>query len=268
MLRRWRILAAAALVVAAPTAALAARGYATDAVKMRAGPGTEYPVVTVIPDSARVNIHGCLSDIDWCDVTWSGDRGWVSANYLNYYYGNRFVYLPDYADVIGVPIVTFSFDSYWNNYYVGRPWYHNRSHWARYWRHHRQAHQHHGRGHHAGRPGHQHHAAPVHRGSHVVHRGLPARHHFGSHRMPRSFGHVSRGHQFGMHRGRMHGFRGHAAAPHFSGRAMGGHRMGGRAMGHFGGRGPGMAAHAMGHGGRGGMAGHGRGGGGGRRGHR
>ena len=65
---------------------------------MRAGPGTEYPVVKTVPAGAPVNVHGCLSDHDWCDVSWSGDRGWVSADYLNYFYNNRYVYLPSYAD--------------------------------------------------------------------------------------------------------------------------------------------------------------------------
>lgn len=138
MLGRWRLLAAATFFIAVPTTAFAARGYATNTVHLRAGPGTAYPIVDTISGGAHVTIHGCLSDHAWCDVTWHRDRGWMKASYLNYFYNNRYVYLPDYIDTIDVPIVVFALNDYWGNYYVGRPWYHRRAHWARFWRsHHR-----------------------------------------------------------------------------------------------------------------------------------
>jgi uncharacterized protein YraI len=132
-MRSWRLLTATLLLVGVPTAAFAARGTTTSDVNMRAGPGTEYPAVTTVPENARVNIHGCLSDYGWCDVSWSGDRGWISAQYLDYYYNNRYVYLPDYVDVIDVPVVTFTLSSYWANYYPHRPWYRRLDHWAHVW---------------------------------------------------------------------------------------------------------------------------------------
>jgi uncharacterized protein YraI len=134
MLNRWIVTTVAALALAAPTAALAASGYATSTVNMRAGPGTEYPVVDTIPAGAHVDIHGCLDDHSWCDVSWSSDHGWVSAAYLDYLYRNQYVYLPDYVDVIGVPIVSFSLGSYWADYYTGRPWYHRLAYWQNFWR--------------------------------------------------------------------------------------------------------------------------------------
>ncbi len=136
MLKRCKFLAAALFVVAAPAAALAAAGNVTEAVNMRAGPGAEYPVVDIIQGGAPVNIHGCLSDRNWCDVTWGSDRGWVSASYLDYLYNNNYVYLPTYYDRIGVPLVTFVLEPYWNNYYSGRPWYGQRQHWGQVWREH------------------------------------------------------------------------------------------------------------------------------------
>jgi len=126
----------AALLLAIPTAALAARGIVTTEVSMRAGPGTGFPVVDRIPGGARVNIHGCLRDNSWCDVSWDGDRGWVSAEYLEYFYRNRYVYLPDYVDVIDVPVVPFVLTSYWSNYYAGRPFFHRRAYWNNYWQSH------------------------------------------------------------------------------------------------------------------------------------
>src|SRR5438477_534639 len=126
----------AALLLAIPSAALAARGIVTIEVSMRAGPGTGFPVVDRIPGGARVNIHGCLRDNSWCDVSWDGDRGWVSAEYLEYFYRNRYVYLPDYVDVIDVPVVPFVLTSYWSNYYAGRPFFQRRAYWNNYWQSH------------------------------------------------------------------------------------------------------------------------------------
>jgi uncharacterized protein YraI len=62
MLKLWPFLVSATFVLAAPATALAARGEATTNVNMRAGPGTEYPAVSLIPADARIDIHGCLKD--------------------------------------------------------------------------------------------------------------------------------------------------------------------------------------------------------------
>jgi len=125
-----------AAMLLTPTAALAAPGIVTESVGIRAGPGPGFPMVDRIPGGAHVNIHGCLSGDAWCDVSWSGDRGWVSSQYLEYLYRNRYVYLPAYVDVIDVPIVPFELSSYWSSYYAGRPWYHRRAYWSSYWQSH------------------------------------------------------------------------------------------------------------------------------------
>ena len=126
----------AAAVLLMPTAALAAPGIVTTTVSLRAGPGEGFPTVDRIPGGARVNIHGCLRSTAWCDVSWSDDRGWVSSQYLEYLYRNRYVYLPDYVDEIDVPVVPFVLTSYWSSYYAGRPWYHRRAYWSGYWQSH------------------------------------------------------------------------------------------------------------------------------------
>jgi uncharacterized protein YraI len=125
-----------AAMLLTPTAALAAPGIVTASVGLRAGPGPGFPMVDRIPGGAHVDIHGCLGGDAWCDVSWSGDRGWVSSEYLEYLYRNRYVYLPDYVDVIDVPIVPFVLSSYWSSYYSGRPWYHRRAYWSSYWQSH------------------------------------------------------------------------------------------------------------------------------------
>src|SRR4051794_34689352 len=126
----------AAAVLLMPTAALAAPGIVTTTVSLRAGPGEGFPTVDRIPGGARVNIHGCLRGTAWCDVSWSDDRGWVSSQYLEYLYRNRYVYLPDYVDEIDIPVAPFVLPSYWSSYYAGRPWYHRRAYWSGYWQSH------------------------------------------------------------------------------------------------------------------------------------
>jgi uncharacterized protein YraI len=126
----------AAAVLLMPIAALAAPGIVTTTVSLRAGPGEGFPAVDRIPGGARVNIHGCLRGTAWCDVSWSDDRGWVSSQYLEYLYRNRYVYLPDYVDEIDVPVVPFVLTSYWSSYYAGRPWYQRRAYWSGYWQSH------------------------------------------------------------------------------------------------------------------------------------
>ncbi|MDD1535930.1 MULTISPECIES: SH3 domain-containing protein [unclassified Bradyrhizobium] len=126
-----------AALLLAPTAALAAPGIVTVSTGLRAGPGAGFPLVDRIPGGARVNIHGCLRGNAWCDVSFSDDRGWVSSQYLEYLYRNRYVYLPDYVDEIGVPVVPFVLTSYWSSHYSGRPWYRRHAHWSSYWTSHR-----------------------------------------------------------------------------------------------------------------------------------
>ena len=132
---KLRLLFVAAILLT-PTAALAAPGVVTVSVGMRAGPGPGFPMVDRIPGGSHVNIHGCLRGGAWCDVSWEGDRGWVSSQYLEYLYRNRYVYLPDYVDVVDVPVVPFVLSSYWSSYYSGRPWYHRRAYWNGHWQSH------------------------------------------------------------------------------------------------------------------------------------
>ncbi|MGY3240344.1 uncharacterized protein YraI [Bradyrhizobium sp. USDA 4472] len=129
---RLRTALVAALLLA-PTAAMAAPGIVTVSTGLRAGPGAGFPLVDRVPEGARVNIHGCLRGDAWCDVSFSDDRGWVSSQYLEYLYRNHYVYLPDYADEIDVPVVPFVLSSYWSSYYEGRPWYRRHAYWNNYW---------------------------------------------------------------------------------------------------------------------------------------
>ncbi len=69
-------------------------------------------------------------------MSWHGDRGWVSADHLDYFYNNRYVYFPDYVDVIDYPVAWFDLNTYWDDYYGGEPWFGRVGYWGNYWRSH------------------------------------------------------------------------------------------------------------------------------------
>jgi len=119
------ILALAAGVLLAPWQASAEPGFATVAVNMRAGPGTSFPVLQVIPAGARLDIVGCLSDYDWCDVSWGNARGWVAGSYLEARLDRRRVPVLRGRP----PVVGFDFNRYWDDHYRGRSFYSHRDQW-------------------------------------------------------------------------------------------------------------------------------------------
>jgi uncharacterized protein YraI len=135
-MRRKAISLAAAVagLVAAPAIASAMTAVTTEPVPLRAGPAIDFPVVDSIPDDARVNVHGCVRAYRWCDVSWRDARGWVQGDDLSYYYQQSYVPIIEYGPRIGLPLVVFSFDTYWDRHYRGRPWYGQRTRWRTVWR--------------------------------------------------------------------------------------------------------------------------------------
>lgn len=71
------------LRITSPTPSSGGTAVTTDALNLRAGPSTAYPVVTVIPIRARVAVHGQRSN-GFADVSWKGLRGWAYGQYLAY----------------------------------------------------------------------------------------------------------------------------------------------------------------------------------------
>lgn len=115
-----------------PVAVQAADGFATANVNMRSGPSTRYPAVTVIPVGTPVEIHGCLADLPWCDVSFYRGRGWVAGRYVQAEYRNDRVYVePRYYGNLGIPTVTFELGNYWDRNYRNRDFYRDRDYWRR-----------------------------------------------------------------------------------------------------------------------------------------
>ena len=116
-------------LLALPALALAADGYTTGNVNLRAGPDPGYPLIDTLPAGAPLDIQGCTSGWEWCDVIFQGERGWVAGNFIQYDYNNQYVLVPQYGMQIGIPIVTFVIGSYWDSYYRNRPFYRERARW-------------------------------------------------------------------------------------------------------------------------------------------
>src|SRR5262245_38297037 len=115
-----------------PLAAHAYEGYVVASVNLRAGPDVDYPPITLLPAGAPVSIQGCIGGWTWCDVIAGPDRGWVAGTYLEEAYGGSRVIVTDYGARIGIPVVAVTLGVYWDHYDRGRPWYHERAHWAHY----------------------------------------------------------------------------------------------------------------------------------------
>lgn len=79
--------------------------YTTANLNMRAGPGTNYPVLATVPQGGGVTVFGCTANFSWCDAAFANVKGWVSGKYLSYgvqgsYYGRP---IPSAGVYIGVP---------------------------------------------------------------------------------------------------------------------------------------------------------------------
>jgi uncharacterized protein YraI len=130
MLRRPLVYALGALLLASFGLASAQDAYTSRPMNVRAGPNRDYPLVAQLGPGAPLEVHGCLSDWSWCDVSFDGNRGWVYAGGLSFVYQGERVPLYSYGPSLGLPIITFSLGAYWDDYYRGRPWYAQRDDWA------------------------------------------------------------------------------------------------------------------------------------------
>ena len=128
-LKTWIRNAALAAAIALPLAAAAQQAIVSGGGNLRAGPDTSYPLVAELAPGTPATVMGCTSGYGWCDVVVPGDlRGWLHSSRLDYVYQGVSVPMLNIGAAIGVPIISFTLGTYWNNYYRDRPWY-GQPHW-------------------------------------------------------------------------------------------------------------------------------------------
>ena len=116
-------------LLALPTAALAADGFARSSGTLRAGAGSDYPAVMRISAGTGFDVIGCLGRYTWCDVAVDGERGWFPGRRIGFLRDGRRVYLSDGGATLGLTILSFGMADYWGSHYSGRPWYNERRWW-------------------------------------------------------------------------------------------------------------------------------------------
>ena len=129
-MRTLIIVAGAALALSMPVQAQEPNAYPITNVNLRAGPGTEYPIIFTVATEAPITILGCLADYTWCDTVFEDHRGWMSAVYLAGYYEGQYYYLKDWAPDLDYQVVTFNVGTYWDTYYRDQPFYAQRTRWV------------------------------------------------------------------------------------------------------------------------------------------
>jgi uncharacterized protein YraI len=107
----------------AMSTAQAAPGRATGDVNLRTGPSTSYAKIATIPAGARVNVHGCSS---WCQVTFRGQTGYASANYITAAAPRRGIYAPPRYMAPGPVVVDVDPLPPRRHWRYGRPWWDDR----------------------------------------------------------------------------------------------------------------------------------------------
>jgi uncharacterized protein YraI len=81
MVATWsRPLAVGALLALSTVIAAGSPAITERSVHLRAGPGTSYRVVGMLPRGAAVDVSGCIGG--WCEVPWGGARTYVAQSFL------------------------------------------------------------------------------------------------------------------------------------------------------------------------------------------
>jgi uncharacterized protein YraI len=118
-----------ALLCGFSAAATAQNAITAEPADLYAGPDDNYPVVAELDSNTPIQVFGCLDDWSWCDVGVGDSRGWLYSPDIVYRYEGGYVPLYSYAPSLGIAVVPFSMDLYWDRHYHDRPWYSRRDEW-------------------------------------------------------------------------------------------------------------------------------------------
>ncbi|TDH34333.1 DUF1236 domain-containing protein [Pseudohoeflea suaedae] len=101
------LLGASALTLFAVPAFAAMSVTATTDLNVRAGPGPDYPVTSVIGNNQAATLDGCIENSKWCQVTINGTSGWAYSEYLVADYSGQPTVVYQNYQTIGAPVVTY-----------------------------------------------------------------------------------------------------------------------------------------------------------------
>jgi len=122
-MKRLSILGGLAVSLFALPAMAQETAYTTSNVTLEAGPAPDYPAVGSFGAGTPVTLYGCLDGYVWCDVSYQDARGWVDGQALAYPYQDQRVPIAVYGPQLSLPIVSFSFGTYWDEHYHDRPFF-------------------------------------------------------------------------------------------------------------------------------------------------
>ncbi|OSZ70861.1 hypothetical protein CAP39_07905 [Sphingomonas sp. IBVSS1] len=112
------------------------RGTSASGVMLRrswlyVGPDWSHPRAGLLYPWTNVTIAGCLPDWSWCDVISRGSRGWVAGRDVGGSWQGRRQSINLIAPHLGIAILPFVFQAYWNQHYRNQPFYAERDRWGR-----------------------------------------------------------------------------------------------------------------------------------------
>lgn len=131
-MRTWKpLLTGLALGLATTLGAHAQSIVASARIALYAGPADNFPVVIVLNTGAPLQLHGCLSNYQWCDVSAGPYRGWAPGGYLLHHHDGHAVPVFPMGASIGIRLLDFNLFAYWDDHYRDRRWYPERQDWLR-----------------------------------------------------------------------------------------------------------------------------------------
>ena len=80
---RTQVLAVSLLALSTTPALAASSAQAVTDLNLRAGPGPQFEILTVIDAKDDTAVEGCLDESNWCKVSYEGNSGWAYGDYLS-----------------------------------------------------------------------------------------------------------------------------------------------------------------------------------------
>ncbi|MDO5622868.1 MAG: DUF1236 domain-containing protein [Paracoccus sp. (in: a-proteobacteria)] len=99
--------AVALMALAGAASADTAATAATD-LNLRSGPGVQHDVTGFIKGGDEVSVRGCITEANWCEVTYGEATGWAYGDYLTIGEGDEVQALYPNRETIGVSVIEYT----------------------------------------------------------------------------------------------------------------------------------------------------------------